>query len=472
MGVRPRAWGHGGVKMVGGERWIQRSMCPPALPSLFVSASGSRPPRPRDRHFTDTQPPDRRSRICETLLLTTTISPSSRPTPYVAVPTSLHRPPPPRRRCTPQPPPPTHESKRRLRTASMSVRPGVIVRTSHRHSPALAASTTPLATTSTVLVRVPRHRALVAQARGPGPTSRAWPQRWSASVNGSATAPFADDEEKGTPAFTLHRDARALATLGVAAPLQDGLARRGPALVRLAAADLDGARRVRVGVMPHDNHDGLVVRREHGRGAPRRPVLSSTPEPCSPRLPRDGRPTESPGTRIPRQARCSRRCKTFCFAHHHHGARSRFNLPSRPNNEPATPQHDEDENDDGPSPRTPAAGDEDIAVPDFYPGDIGDTLCPAQAEAALRDLMESDSNADTEIEINPEDAIVPGFREGIVLMPHHILGRTWMRDREDDFADAGAAPGSGAKAFREYYLSTLPARRAFPSLGPTQRACT
>ncbi|KAJ6490632.1 SNF2 family DNA-dependent ATPase [Mycena vitilis] len=76
-------------------------------------------------------------------------------------------------------------------------------------------------------------------------------------------------------------------------------------------------------------------------------------------------------------------------------------------------------------------GDEDIAVPDFYPGDVGDTLSPAQAEAALRDLMASDSNADTEIEINPEDAIVPGFREGIVLMPHQILGRTWMRDRED-----------------------------------------
>ncbi|KAJ6498435.1 P-loop containing nucleoside triphosphate hydrolase protein [Mycena vitilis] len=33
----------------------------------------------------------------------------------------------------------------------------------------------------------------------------------------------------------------------------------------------------------------------------------------------------------------------------------------------------------------------------------------------------------------------------------------------DDFADAGAAPGSGAKAFREYYLSTLPARAASPS---------
>ncbi|KAJ6531254.1 SNF2 family N-terminal domain-containing protein [Mycena capillaripes] len=77
-------------------------------------------------------------------------------------------------------------------------------------------------------------------------------------------------------------------------------------------------------------------------------------------------------------------------------------------------------------------GDEDILVPDFAADPYGgDMLSPAQAESALRDLMASDSNADTTTEINPEDAIVPGFREGIVLMPHQILGRAWMRDRED-----------------------------------------
>jgi hypothetical protein len=26
---------------------------------------------------------------------------------------------------------------------------------------------------------------------------------------------------------------------------------------------------------------------------------------------------------------------------------------------------------------------------------------------------------------------VPGFRENIRLMPHQVLGRQWMRDRED-----------------------------------------
>ncbi|KAJ7766803.1 SNF2 family DNA-dependent ATPase [Mycena metata] len=77
-------------------------------------------------------------------------------------------------------------------------------------------------------------------------------------------------------------------------------------------------------------------------------------------------------------------------------------------------------------------GDEDITVPDFAPDPAGgDMLSPAQAESALRDLMASDSNADQTTEIDPEDAIVEGFHEDIRLMPHQILGRMWMRDRED-----------------------------------------
>ncbi|KAF7337965.1 SNF2 family DNA-dependent ATPase [Mycena venus] len=77
-------------------------------------------------------------------------------------------------------------------------------------------------------------------------------------------------------------------------------------------------------------------------------------------------------------------------------------------------------------------GDENILVPDFAP-DLygGDMMSAAQAESALRDLMAADSNADATTEIDPEDAIVPGFKENIRLMPHQILGRSWMRDRED-----------------------------------------
>ncbi|KAJ6618869.1 SNF2 family N-terminal domain-containing protein [Mycena sp. CBHHK59/15] len=51
-------------------------------------------------------------------------------------------------------------------------------------------------------------------------------------------------------------------------------------------------------------------------------------------------------------------------------------------------------------------------------------LSPAQAESALRDLMASDSNAaDETVEVNMADAVVPGFRDNIRLMPHQILGR-------------------------------------------------
>ncbi|KAJ7286231.1 SNF2 family DNA-dependent ATPase [Mycena rebaudengoi] len=76
--------------------------------------------------------------------------------------------------------------------------------------------------------------------------------------------------------------------------------------------------------------------------------------------------------------------------------------------------------------------DEDILVPEFAPDPYGaDTMSTAQAESALRDLMASDSNADDTVAVDMADAVVPGFRENIRLMPHQVLGRQWMRDRED-----------------------------------------
>ncbi|KAJ7632980.1 SNF2 family N-terminal domain-containing protein [Roridomyces roridus] len=76
--------------------------------------------------------------------------------------------------------------------------------------------------------------------------------------------------------------------------------------------------------------------------------------------------------------------------------------------------------------------DENIAVPEFAPDPYGaDTMSSAQAENALRDLMASDSNADETTEIDMERAIVEGFRDGIKLMPHQVLGREWMAERED-----------------------------------------
>ena len=72
-------------------------------------------------------------------------------------------------------------------------------------------------------------------------------------------------------------------------------------------------------------------------------------------------------------------------------------------------------------------GDE-VGVPDFQ--DDNRFLTAAESEKELRDLMGNSMNQDINVDIDPEDAIVPGFREGITLMPHQIIGRAWMKDRE------------------------------------------
>lgn len=51
------------------------------------------------------------------------------------------------------------------------------------------------------------------------------------------------------------------------------------------------------------------------------------------------------------------------------------------------------------------------------------------ADKALRDLM-SDVGTSINQEIDMGEAIVPGFKDGIVLLPHQIIGRKWMADRE------------------------------------------
>ncbi|KAI0692705.1 SNF2 family N-terminal domain-containing protein [Cytidiella melzeri] len=56
-------------------------------------------------------------------------------------------------------------------------------------------------------------------------------------------------------------------------------------------------------------------------------------------------------------------------------------------------------------------------------------MSQAEADKALRDLM-SDVRNDVQQDIDMADAIVPGFREGIMLLPHQVVGRKWMADRE------------------------------------------
>ncbi|KAF7982840.1 hypothetical protein HWV62_25802 [Athelia sp. TMB] len=53
-----------------------------------------------------------------------------------------------------------------------------------------------------------------------------------------------------------------------------------------------------------------------------------------------------------------------------------------------------------------------------------------EAEKALRELVEESHNDDAETEIDMSQAIVDGFREGVALLPHQVLGRAWMKERE------------------------------------------
>ncbi|KAF8960935.1 SNF2 family N-terminal domain-containing protein [Flammula alnicola] len=74
---------------------------------------------------------------------------------------------------------------------------------------------------------------------------------------------------------------------------------------------------------------------------------------------------------------------------------------------------------------------EEVKIPDFH--DENAFMSAGEAEKALRDLMGGGMNQelDADIEIDMTQATVDGFKEGIQLMAHQILGRAWMRDRED-----------------------------------------
>ncbi|KAL1757353.1 SNF2 family N-terminal domain-containing protein [Schizophyllum commune] len=60
-----------------------------------------------------------------------------------------------------------------------------------------------------------------------------------------------------------------------------------------------------------------------------------------------------------------------------------------------------------------------------------ENITGAEAEKALKELMGGSINDEEAAEITEEDTIVPGFRDNIRLMPHQVLGRRWMKERED-----------------------------------------
>lgn len=74
---------------------------------------------------------------------------------------------------------------------------------------------------------------------------------------------------------------------------------------------------------------------------------------------------------------------------------------------------------------------EEVHVPEFR--DDNTYMSAGEAEKALRDLMGGAMNQelDADVEIDMSQATVEGFKAGITLMPHQVLGRAWMKDRED-----------------------------------------
>ena len=85
-----------------------------------------------------------------------------------------------------------------------------------------------------------------------------------------------------------------------------------------------------------------------------------------------------------------------------------------------------------PEPEDADDDDEEVVkIPDFHNDNT--VLTPAEAEKALRDLMSGAMNQDldSDIDIDMSQEIVDGFKDGIKLLPHQILGRAWMKDRED-----------------------------------------
>jgi hypothetical protein len=93
----------------------------------------------------------------------------------------------------------------------------------------------------------------------------------------------------------------------------------------------------------------------------------------------------------------------------------------------------------------------------------------ADAEKALRDLM-SDARNEMHAEVDMAEAIVPGFREGIVLLPHQVVGRKWMAERESGKRTGGILADDMGYAFHsslsKSYVEFIPvwARRYRPLL--------
>lgn len=74
----------------------------------------------------------------------------------------------------------------------------------------------------------------------------------------------------------------------------------------------------------------------------------------------------------------------------------------------------------------------------------------AETEKELKELMGNAMNEDTQADVDMADAIVPGFKDGIKLLPHQIIGRAWMKERESGKKAGGILADDMGCANRNY----------------------
>jgi hypothetical protein len=79
----------------------------------------------------------------------------------------------------------------------------------------------------------------------------------------------------------------------------------------------------------------------------------------------------------------------------------------------------------------------------------------AEAEKALRQLVEESHNDQEEDEVDMSLAEVEGFKPGVALLPHQVLGRIWMQERETGKKAGGILADDMGYAVSSVFISTL-----------------
>lgn len=71
-----------------------------------------------------------------------------------------------------------------------------------------------------------------------------------------------------------------------------------------------------------------------------------------------------------------------------------------------------------------------MQIPPITSFGSNDNMTPGETEQALKDLISGNINDVGETGIDPKDKIVDGFKPGIQLLDHQVVGRNWMAGRE------------------------------------------